>query len=306
MSHDVDATWANAPGPTDPPEYDAADLRRADAALVAGAGVSGFNPLGGIAAHDADSLAVTVDGSDNLTVQPGTVIIPCDAVAGGGVYRAGLPASYSEALPARHATNSRIDLVVFRMLDTDVVGTHPARTGRVELIAGTPAGSPVVPTKPTLAVELARITVPATGGGAATVNSTFRVYTAALGGKIRVSSAARLPSDAVPGQDAIALDTRREYQWTGTIWEPKKVTGTKLVSFTALSLFTVRVDFGETFADAPTVVTNIGSTAGGTQRWTSRAYGIDTTGFGLLVAPGDGVAATWANVPVGWLATPSN
>ncbi|MGH8964921.1 MAG: hypothetical protein ACRDXB_06275, partial [Actinomycetes bacterium] len=66
MSIDTEATWLNAPTETDPPEYDAGELRRADGTLFAGDG-SAFGVLGGIVPHGPDSLKVTVDGSDNMT-----------------------------------------------------------------------------------------------------------------------------------------------------------------------------------------------------------------------------------------------
>lgn len=302
---EVDATWVNDPTGTGDPEYDAADLRRADAALVAGDGTSALGVLGGIASHSEDSLAVTVDGSDVVTVKAGAAIIPGDAVAGTGTYRAGIGATTTGNLAARHATNPRIDLVVFRAMDPDVVGAHTSRRGRVEIIAGTPAGSPVAPAKPSLSVELARITVPATGGGAASVDATRRVRTAALGGKISVATAARLPAAAAVGQDALALDTLREYMWTGALWQPKRLTGTRTVTFTSVSSSSVLVDFDEPFAAAPDVQVNIASSVAETRGWLARATAITTTGFTLFVSSADGSVGTWGGRVVKWLATPT-
>ena len=159
----VDGTWTNSP------TYDAAELRRADAAMFASAGV-------------ASGLAVSVDGSDVVTVTRGQAVISGDdAVAGTGVYRAGIGSSVTGSLEARDATNSRIDLVVFRQYDTDVVGSHGKFASEIEIIKGTPSATPAVPSKPSMAVELARITVPASGGGAASVNSANRVAAKAAG-----------------------------------------------------------------------------------------------------------------------------
>lgn len=159
----VDGTWCN--GST----FDAGDLRLADAALVGQAGIS-------------SGLAVSVDGSDVVTITPGTVVISGeDAVAGTGVYRAGTAANVTGSLAARDATNGRIDLVVFRQLDLDVVGAHGLKISRIEIIAGTPSATPAVPTRPSMAVELARITVPASGGGSASADSSQRVQALAIG-----------------------------------------------------------------------------------------------------------------------------
>lgn len=203
---DVDSTWVNPAAV----EYHAAELRRADAATFVATGI----------VLDADdALAVTVDGSDQVTVQPGSVVIPADAVTGNGVYRAGLAsATAATALDARDATNGRIDLVVFRQLDTDVVGSHTAYTGRVEVITGTPSATPSVPAAPSMSVELARITVPVNGGAAASVDSSHRTYACAVGGVIPVGSSARLPATAPTHQRAVALDDGAGWTFDGTDW----------------------------------------------------------------------------------------
>ena len=204
MPVDVPATWANAPDASSEPEYDAGELRLADSAIYA---ASANGVPGGIVLHQDASLTVAVDGSDQVTVQPGAAVLPGDAVTGQGVYRTALPAVHSEPLVARHATWGRIDLVVFRMLDVDVVAPHGVRTARLEVIAGTPSSTPAVPAKPSMAVELGRITVPAASGGAATVDGSFRDYACAAGGELLAASFARLPLTAVKWQRARATDT---------------------------------------------------------------------------------------------------
>jgi hypothetical protein len=212
---DVDATWLNYPASN--VEFDAGELRRADAGFLAGADGVAF---GGIARHAETSLGVTVDGSDVVTVQPGTAIIQGDGGVGRGVYRASIASAQTGNLTARNSTNGRIDLLVFRALDTDVIGSHAAYKGRIELIAGTPAASPAVPAKPAMAVELARINVPNTGGGAATVDLTYRAYACAAGGELLVPTAGRLPSAGVTKwQRARTLDTGLGYTHDGAAWQ---------------------------------------------------------------------------------------
>lgn len=210
----MDATWLDGSV-----SFNAQELRRADSALFYGEGSAGLGVQGGIARHSDTSLAVTVNASDVVTVQPGAVVIPGNFGTGNGVYRTALASAETGTLTARNATNPRIDLVVFRVLDTSVVAGHGAYTGRIEIIAGTPAASPVAPSLPTLAVELARITVPIAGGAAATVDSSFRQFSAALGGILPVATATRLPSTPNPKWvRAVAIDTGREYIWNGTAW----------------------------------------------------------------------------------------
>lgn len=211
----MDATWLDGSV-----QFNGQELRRADSGLFVGEGSAPLGVYGGIARHNDNSLAVTVNASDLITIQPGACAIPGNAGVGNGVYRTALGAAETGQLAARNATNPRIDRVIFRVLDTSVVGSHGAYTGRIEVLTGTPAASPAVPALPTLAIELARITVPATGGGVATVDSSWRQYLAAIGGVLPVPTAARLPvTPNAKWLKAVAIDTGREYTWDGTSWD---------------------------------------------------------------------------------------
>lgn len=210
----MDATWLDGAV-----QFNGQELRRADASLWTGEGSTPLGVWGGITRHSDTSLAVTVNASDLITIQPGACVIAGNAGVGNGAYRTALGAAETGQLAARSATNPRIDRVIYRVLDTSVVGSHGAYTGRIEVLTGTPAASPAVPALPTLAIELARITVPATGGGVATVDSSWRPYAAAIGGILPVATAARLP--ATPNAKwlkAVAIDTGREYTWNGAAW----------------------------------------------------------------------------------------
>lgn len=198
----VDATWDT--GVT----MDAAELRRADTTMFLGDG-SANGVRGGIVRHGDTSLAVTVNGSDQITVQPGAFVVP--AATGLGVYRGSLSAaSAATGIAARNATNPRIDLVVIQATGTNAT---------VKTIDGTPGASPVAPALPAQHIELARLTVPATGGGAVTVDSTWRAYATGLGGTLFVETAARLPgSGNQKGQRATDLATGKDHVWNGTAW----------------------------------------------------------------------------------------
>lgn len=204
---DVDATWVN-PATT---QYDAGELRRADSFFVS---------PGSIRLGPGADLWVTDGGSDTIDIARGTCIIFGDAAAAGtGAYRSSLATSVSATLAPRDTTNGRIDLVVFRVLDADVVPSHGAYTGRIEILTGTPSAAPVVPAKPDMAIELARITVPAEGGAGITVGTANREYACAVGGIITVPSSARLDDLTVPStQRAYATDTDVLYAYDGTQW----------------------------------------------------------------------------------------
>lgn len=200
----VDATWDT--GVT----LDAAELRRADTAMFLGDGTAN-GVRGGIVRHGDTSLAVTVNGSDQVTVQPGAFVIP--AATGLGAYRGSLQSATSAvALSTRNGTNPRIDLIVIQATGTNAT---------VKTIDGTPGASPSAPALPAQHIELARVTVPATGGGAVTVDSSWRAYATALGGTLYVETSARLPgSGNQKGQRAVALDSGFEHLWSGTAWIP--------------------------------------------------------------------------------------
>jgi hypothetical protein len=198
----VEATWTNDM------TLDEAKLRRADTTMFLGDG-SANGVRGGVVRHGDTSLAVTVNGADQVTVQAGAAVIP--AATGLGAYRASLSAATSATgLAARNATNPRIDLVVIQIV---------AGAAVVKTVDGTPSSSPTAPALPASSIELARLTVPALGGGAVTVDSTWRSYAAGLGAKLLVETAARLPgSGNQKGQEATALDTGLDYRWDGTTW----------------------------------------------------------------------------------------
>lgn len=198
----VDATWDTGVS------MDAAELRRADTTMFLGDG-SANGLRGGIVRHGDTSLAVSVNGSDQVTVQPGAFVIP--AATGLGAYRGALPAvTAATGITARNGTNPRIDLVVIQVDGTAAI---------VKTIDGTPGASPSAPALPAQHIELARITVPAVGGGAVTVDSTWRAYATGLGGTLYVETSARLPgSGNQKGQRAIALDTGKDHVWDGTAW----------------------------------------------------------------------------------------
>ncbi len=198
----VDATWDT--GVT----MDASELRRADTAMFLGNGADN-GVRSGIVRHGDTSLAVAVNGSDQVTVAAGAFVIA--SALGLGVYRGSLPAATSAvALTARNGTNPRIDLVVIQVNGTNAT---------LKTIDGNPSSSPTAPALPAQHIELARLTVPQVGGGAVTVDSSWRTYATALGGTLYVETAARLPgSGNQKGQRAVALDTGVEWVWNGTAW----------------------------------------------------------------------------------------
>jgi hypothetical protein len=276
------------------------DQRRALSAAFAGLGTA-FGVGGGVTRHGDTSLAVTVDGSDNVTVQAGAVVIPGDAVAGTGCYLSALGAATTNALAARDATNPRIDLIVFRQMDTDVVGSHGAYTARIDTVVGTPSATPAAPSKPSMAVELARITVPASGGGAASVDSSHRTYVSAVGGVTPVASASLLPAAAAKWDRFVALDTGVRYEWSGSAMAavPQFASGSTTLSDGGAAPSTRAITFpAGRFTTAPIVQLTHGTGATSSTNsnlWVSGA--VTTSGFTAAIA-----RSTTTTITVYWLA----
>lgn len=261
----VDAAWT--PSPT---TFDDAEARRFDTAMFLGDGTAN-GVRGGVVRHGDTSLAVTVNGSDQVTVQPGAFVIP--AATGLGVYRGALSAAVGPtagtALASRNATNPRIDLVVIQATSTGAV---------VKTIDGTPSSSPSAPALPAQHIEVARLIVPQVGGGAVTVDSSWRQYATALGGDLYVETSARLSgSGNQKGQRAVALDTGIDYRWSGTAW---------VAQFADWVECAYRPNFAG--AGEATVV--------------ARRNGMVTLSLGLTYTAGTWAAGAWAfTVPAGFI-----
>jgi hypothetical protein len=285
----VDANWDT--GVT----LDAAELRRGDTAMFLGDGANN-GVRGGIVRHGDTSLAVTVNGSDQVTVQPGAFVIP--AATGLGVYRGALSAAVgptgATALTARNGTNPRIDLIVIQMTGTNAT---------LKTIDGTPGSSPSAPALPAQHIELARVTVPQVGGGAVTVDSSFRTYATALGGRLLAESLARLPgSGNQKGQRATTLDNGRDFRWNGTAWV--RTTDGFLQSGTyshvyagATQLQTRSVTFPEAFTGPPNVVITPAD-----ERFTYAVKNVTATGFDVVTSYTLGAVVAGFNMNIAWLA----
>lgn len=191
------------------PLYDAPTLRNLHGAALLG-GQSAMLPLPGCL--DPRALQVDVSSDPLVTVSAGLAVVTTAA----GPYITGLDASWSGNLAARHASFSRIDLVVLEVRDTTLL-----RDAVVRIIPGTAAASPVAPAAPAASLTLGRITVPPSTGGQASVVDQ-RLFTAAQGGIIFVPDAAargRLANPAVgTGLYAHEVSTGITWKNAGTAW----------------------------------------------------------------------------------------
>lgn len=101
-------------------------------------------------------------GSLKVDVLPGAAIINR---ASQGPYIVYNSASRAPQLANSDPTNARIDRIVLHAYDIALGDTNPNSAGTyaayVEVVSGTPAGSPVAPAVPTNCIGIAKVTVPA-------------------------------------------------------------------------------------------------------------------------------------------------
>lgn len=197
--------------------FSAKELRQllvsAEMALTGGAGPivvrSGVRPGAGT------PLKVTAGGGMNLSVAAGFATVQGTAAADQGAYTLGLATSQTVTVTTANATNPRWDLVVAYVSD---VGTSSS-FGRVEIIAGTPAGSPADPAVPANALRLARVVVGAGVGSISAGNITdLRVFTTAAGGVLPALST-ETPVGPFAGLVRYDTDTKSLRVYDGAAYE---------------------------------------------------------------------------------------
>jgi hypothetical protein len=214
----------NADPVTKLPQYTASDERLlASSRMMPGPASAPFSARGGRRVNGA-GLVVSVGGSpESWTVTRGPGIIYGPAHPGAGGWEFALPNDKTEAIGARPGAGlSRVDLIVARIYDGDVIGSGP-RELKIERVAGDPSNSNPVPKDlPALSLELARLTVP--NSGAITVTqSTAR--TVAAGGILPVTTTAerdKLKTDGVAYRGLVVdnAQANRLERYDGTNWKP--------------------------------------------------------------------------------------
>lgn len=235
----VNATWIQAGGDT------AAQDRALQTALLAKGGLATARP--GVLPSTLGDLAVTAQGSPNMTVNvaAGQCVIEDST---GLAYVLTNDATVVVTISAASGSNPRFDLIIARIYDNaagDSVSTTTlalagsggnatvqTKTAAIEVVTGTPAGSPVAPALPnTRSVILAVITVgtsvtsinsgniASSGGGAAAVG-----YTAAAGGLVVCRTSAEYPASPYEGQEVYDETLNYKLLWDGSKWEPQNTT----------------------------------------------------------------------------------
>lgn len=130
--------------------YDAASLGLM-ARDVIGEGVTTATGL--VVSQRASSANMSVD------VAAGICWVEGDEDAAQPTYRVQAGTATNVAVTSAHASLGRIDLVIVRVADSQFSGTADEAT--LEVVAGTPASSPVAPSLPDNAIPLAQVAVAA-------------------------------------------------------------------------------------------------------------------------------------------------
>lgn len=170
-------------------------------------------------------LAVTANGTPNMSVNvaEGMLALPGTENSYQGVYLC--EAQGTTNLPIDAATsNPRIDLVVARIRDA-AYATGPSSTFTLEVIKGTPAVTPAVPTVPANTWVLAQVWVGASVPSITAPNIQDRRTThtdqyglaGPAGHRVICTSGTRPPSPWV-GMEIYETNTNRSYVWTGVDW----------------------------------------------------------------------------------------
>lgn len=171
---------------------------------------------------DAAGFTVTSGGGLVLNWTAGRAFVAAPAATPlPGYYFADLEAGTVNA-PAAHATLSRIDLVVLQINDSEYSGLLANDGTFVQIVQGTPSGSPVAPAVPDRAIPLLQYTLaPAAGTPSALVDR--RIFWQRVDGVPTFVDAndrtTRFPTPAVGATSYLTSD-KHQYTYNGTSWVP--------------------------------------------------------------------------------------
>jgi hypothetical protein len=133
--------------------------------------------LGGVLGSVGAMQVVPTSGM-TIRVNAGFCIVPNSTANTQGAYRVGTMVSNNLTVATADPTNPRIDLVCVTVSDP---GTS-AGFSELQIIAGTPAGSPVAPSLPANSIALANVAVAANASSISSGNITDKRQITSLGG----------------------------------------------------------------------------------------------------------------------------
>lgn len=198
--------------------------------------------LFGLRAGVLPTATGTPESSLKVTEKSGTPDMSVDVDTGGvvvlgseagtqGVYISQAPSTTNLSISASDPTNPRKDLVIARVYDQDYASGSPSTNNiTLEVVTGTPAASPSIPTVPDNSVILAIVDVAATDtsitdseitdqrfSGNANNSNQDNGFAVAVGGVVPCSSGSR-PADPWEGMVIFETDTHEIRAWDGSTW----------------------------------------------------------------------------------------
>jgi len=193
---------------------------------------------GGVHPHLGAVMAVTQNGSPNMSVNVGTGVafVPGTEGTTQAVYTCVAPSTTNLIISAAHASLPRIDIIVAQVQDSAYSGATNA--WQLAVVTGTPAGSPTVPAAPANSIILAQVAVAAAVTQILTANITdVRPYSSY--GIIVCRSSADYPTPAIEGMVVYDMQYDGLASYNGTSWtNPRGVSFFQRLVITATSSFT--------------------------------------------------------------------
>src|SRR5215831_1296385 len=188
----------------------------------------------GVLPNVANALQVLSGSGMNAAANPGSAVIPAATVAAGPY----LPVNNVVQTLTHNAsdpTNPRIDIWVIQVVDNG----NSTSFGQIQIVAGTPAASPVAPSAPATSLVLAQVRINA---GVSTFNQSsitdMRVFSACAGGIMLCPNMASLPA-GWPGLIGYDLTNSRLFALTATGAQPIHVLSAPPALAIATANFTV-------------------------------------------------------------------
>lgn len=167
----------------DGPAYSALQLRQMAIASTwyTGGTADALQITSGVINNSTGSMQVLAVSGMNIKVAAGFAVVANSTSASQSGYTTGSMTSSALTVATSDPTNPRIDLVCVTVLENG----DSTSVGEVQIITGTPAGSPVAPSLPSNSLSLGTIAVAANASSISQGNITdTRVYTTAAGGVV--------------------------------------------------------------------------------------------------------------------------
>lgn len=173
---------------------------------------------GGVNPSLGNRLQVTQTGSPSMAilVRSGVAWVPGTESGTQGSYGVMNDADVTLSIATAHATLPRIDIVVFKVEDSQYSGSN--NQASLAVVTGTPAGSPSAPSAPVNSITLAQVAVAAAASSITNANISDRRSMLTASGGVFVCTSSTRPTNVLEGQTIYETDTDSIYSYDGSSW----------------------------------------------------------------------------------------